>query len=369
MNILVICDSFKGSLSSKEANESISNSAKRLGFNVKSLEISDGGDGFLVAVNQKLNANKITLNLKNAANTENLEGYYLLDNNTAYFEMAEFAGIAKLKESDKNPLKTSTKSLGIAILDAINKNTNKFIIGIGGSATNDAGIGMLSAFGYNFLDEFDNILEPIGKNLIKIKKIDDKNIDLRLKKCTFHIANDVNNPLYGLNGAAFIYARQKGANDSDIIFLDEGLKNFANICEKHFGKDFSMCAGAGAAGGLAYGFLEFLNASFCSGFEFLKQLLNLEEYIKNADIVITGEGSFDNQSLMGKVIGSINNLCEIHQKKLIIFCGINKSDFKNCFSLKENYKQYNQTELMQKNIAQECLSNLSYKILKNIKNY
>lgn len=363
MNALIICDSFKGSLSSNEANEAISNACKKLNIAYKSYVISDGGEGFLESINSNLNANKIYLKLKNAYGKRDYNGYYLLKDTKAFFEMAEFAGLAQLSENEKNPCKTSTKSLGIAIKDAIKKGAKEFVIGIGGSATTDAGIGMLSALGYKFLDEFNNELLPIGENLIKIKSINDENVLKELKNCSFKIACDVVNPLYGSNGAAFVYARQKGANDEEIKLLDLGLRNFALICEKYFKNDFAFLEGMGAAGGLGFGFKAFLNAEFESGFSYIKNLLNLEENIKNSSLVITGEGAFDEQSIMGKVIGSINNLCEIYKKDLIIFCGINKSDFKNCFSLTNEYKNKTKNELMDNNIAYKCLNELSLRVL------
>ncbi|MBZ7985156.1 glycerate kinase [Campylobacter sp. Cr9] len=363
MNALIICDSFKGSLSSNEANEAISNACKKLNIAYKSYAISDGGEGFLESINSNLNADKIYLKLKNAYGKRDYNGYYLLKDKRAFFEMAEFAGLAQLSEDEKNPCKTSTKSLGIAIKDAIKKGAKEFVIGIGGSATTDAGIGMLSALGYKFLDGFNNELLPIGENLIKIKSINDENVLKELKNCSFKIACDVVNPLYGSNGAAFVYARQKGANDEEIKLLDLGLRNFALICEKYFKNDFAFLEGMGAAGGLGFGFKAFLNAEFESGFSYIKNLLNLEENIKNSSLVITGEGAFDEQSIMGKVIGSINNLCEIYKKDLIIFCGINKSDFKNCFSLTNEYPNKTKNELMDNNTAYKCLNELSLRVL------
>lgn len=363
MKALIICDSFKGSLSSKQANEAIKKSCDKLNINSIQLAISDGGEGFLESINDKINAKKIYLNLKNAYGIRDYKGYYLLKENKAYFEMAEFAGLIALNENEKNPCKTSTISLGIAIKDAINNGANEFIIGIGGSATNDAGIGMLSALGYEFLDEFENILKPIGENLIKIAKINDKNVLKELKNCNFKIACDVKNPLYGENGAAYVYARQKGANDDEIKMLDLGLKNFAKVCEKYLAKDYSQFQGCGAAGGLGFGFKAFLNAEFESGFSYIKNLLNLEELIKNSDLIITGEGAFDNQSLMGKVIGEINQICKIYDKKLIIFCGIDKGCFDNCFSLTKAFSNKTKNELMQNIIAYQCLNELSFNVL------
>lgn len=364
MKVLVICDSFKGSLSSKMANLAILTSLKKLNINAKSMCISDGGEGFLESINEKIKAEKIYLNLKNAYGKRDYNGYYLLKNNQAFFEMAEFAGIAQLDKNERNPLKTSTFSLGIAIKNAILKNVKEFVIGIGGSATNDAGTGMLNALGYEFLDEFNNPLNPIGENLIKIKSINDKNVLKELKNITFKIANDVNNPLFGEYGAAYIYARQKGASDEDIKLLDDGLRNFASICKDYFKNDYSLISGTGAAGGLGFGFKAFLNAEFLSGFSYIKNLINLEEEIKKADLIITGEGAFDEQSLMGKVIGEIHKICKNNNKKMMVFCGINNSNFDNSYSLIDYFKDKSQDELMNKDIAYKCLEELSFNIIK-----
>lgn len=235
--------------------------------------------------------------------------YTILEDGTAVIEMAAASGLELISEEQRNPNITTTFGTGELIKDAINKGVRKFIVGIGGSATNDAGLGMLRSLGFLFLDN-QNDEVTLAKNLGQIVKIDKTKSLKELKQCEFQIACDVNNPLFGTNGAAHIYARQKGADDETILHLDKQLQLFAKVVQKENADKFHDCPGSGAAGGLGFGFLVFLNAKLKPGIKIILEKLNIKTKIKDADFVITGEGKIDHQSSMGKVISGVGQLCK-----------------------------------------------------------
>lgn len=326
MKVVIAIDSFKGSLSSLEAGECVKEAIKEFVDEIDVVLISDGGEGSIDAMKFATGAKNKSIKTYDPLGRAMISNYGLI-NDLAIMDMASTCGLTLLKDSEKNPLFTSTFGLGEMIKDAlINENVKEFIVGIGGSSTNDAGIGMLSALGYEFKDDRDEILEPIGKNLIKISKIVKKEEIKELSSAKFIIACDVNNPLFGKNGASFIYAGQKGANENDIIFLDNGLRHFAKVTKEFNGNDFANLAGSGAAGGLGFGFISFLNAKLQSGFKIISDLANLEEKIKEADLIITGEGSLDEQSFMGKVPIEVAKIAKKHKKRVISFSGSLKND-------------------------------------------
>lgn len=319
MKILVAIDSFKGSLSSLEAGLAVKDGLKGL-CDVVVKPIADGGEGSVEALADALGATYIDAITQDPLGVKILARYALIKD-LAILEMASASGLTLINEKQRNPLKTSTYGFGLLIKDAISKGARKFIIGIGGSATNDAGTGMLSALGFEFYDKNGDILAGIGENLTKISKISTQNSLKELKQCEFLIACDVDNPLFGKNGAAYVYAPQKGADGRMVKELDDGLKSFANAVKTHFGTEHYKLKGAGAAGGLGFGFVSFLNAKLRPGIDIITDEIGLEDEIKKADLVITGEGKMDFQSSMGKTPTGVAKLAKKHKKPVIALAG------------------------------------------------
>ncbi|MFC2491938.1 MAG: glycerate kinase [Campylobacter curvus] len=319
MKILVAIDSFKGSLSSLEAGLAVKDGLKGL-CDVVVKPIADGGEGSVEALADALGATYIDAITQDPLGVKILARYALIKD-LAILEMASASGLTLINEKQRNPLKTSTYGFGLLIKDAISKGARKFIIGIGGSATHDAGTGMLSALGFEFYDKNGDILAGIGENLTKISKISTQNSLKELKQCEFLIACDVDNPLFGKNGAAYVYAPQKGADGRMVKELDDGLKSFANAVKTHFGTEHYKLKGAGAAGGLGFGFVSFLNAKLRPGIDIITDEIGLEDEIKKADLVITGEGKMDFQSSMGKTPTGVAKLAKKHKKPVIALAG------------------------------------------------
>ncbi|WP_169752543.1 glycerate kinase family protein [Campylobacter mucosalis] len=320
MRILVAIDSFKGSLSSLEAGNAIKEGIKGLCDDIVVKPVADGGEGSVEALADALKGKYVDIITQNPLGVKIL-ARYAMAGELAIMEMASASGLTLLEKSERNPLKTSTYGFGLMIKDAIDNGARKFIVGIGGSATNDAGVGMLSALGFEFFDEEGNLLEPNGENLVKISKFSDSNALKELSECEFLIACDVDNPLFGKNGAAYVYGAQKGADRDMIKQLDVGLISFASVVETQTGKVYWGLKGAGAAGGLGYGFISFLNAKLKPGIEIITEEIGLEDEIKRADLIITGEGRLDFQSSMGKTPTGISKLAKKYSKPVIALAG------------------------------------------------
>ncbi len=329
MRILVAIDSLKGSLSSLEAGLAIKEGLEEIGCEVVVKPIADGGEGSVEAMADALGAKFIDTIVKNPLGIEILARYALKDD-LAILEMSSASGLTLINPDERNPLKTSTFGFGQMIKDAIAKGARKFIIGIGGSATNDAGTGMLSALGFSFYDENGILLEGKGEDLAKICEFSDENVSKELKECEFLIACDVDNPLYGTNGAAHVYAPQKGANGRMVKELDDGLKHFATLVKEKTNSKFHTQKGAGAAGGLGFAFVAFLGAKLRPGIEIITQTIALEDEIKKADLVITGEGRMDFQSSMGKTPTGVAKLAKKYHKPVIAFAGSVQKCAKDC---------------------------------------
>ena len=304
MKIILAIDSFKGSLTSKETESIVLQELKKLFpySNIISIPIADGGEGFLSVISQNIPTTTHYIHAHNPC-MEIIKTQYKisLDKKTAFIEMANINGLPLIRDEQKNPMLTSTFGTGEIIRDALDKGCKKFIIGIGGSATNDAGTGMLQALGYRFLDKRGKELGYGGQILDKIYDIDLTQVHKGLGNARFTVACDVKNPFCGPSGAANIFARQKGANDEMILSLDKGMLNFAKIIYQKTGKDILSIPGSGAAGGLGGGILAFLHAELQSGSKILFNICNFYEKINHADLIITGEGKIDNQTLMGKI--------------------------------------------------------------------
>lgn len=308
MKIILAIDSFKGSLTSLEAEESVFQAIVQRfpQATVVCTPIADGGEGTLSVLLHVSRGNYQYLQAHNPC-MEIIPTQYGIsaDKLTAYIEMAAISGLPLLREEQKNPMKTTTFGTGELIKDALKKGCTHFIIGIGGSATNDAGTGMLQALGYRFYDKAGKELGTGGEIIGKIARIESSNRHPLLANAHFTVACDVQNPFHGPQGAAHVFARQKGANNEMMQQLDEGMKAFAQVIQQHTGKDISQLPGSGAAGGLGGCLAAFMNADLKSGAELLLQATGFYECITDADLIITGEGKIDKQSLMGKITGKI----------------------------------------------------------------
>jgi len=333
MKIVISIDSLKGSLTSIEAANAIKKGILSVDnkSDVVIMPLADGGEGTVEALVQGMNGEEKVITVTGPINEKVNATYGILkETNTAIIEMAQASGLPLVPSELRNPLNTTTYGVGEIIKAAIEKGCRNFIVGIGGSATNDCGVGMLQALGFEFYDENDNLVGLGGKVLNQIKRIKTDNKLKELDQCNFKIACDVNNPLYGENGAAYIYGPQKGATEEIVKELDKGLKNFAEVVKKDLGKDIAHIEGAGAAGGLGFGFLGFLNSKLESGIKIILDEIKLEEVVKDADIVITGEGRLDNQTAMGKAPIGVAKLGKKHGAKVIAIAGCTTPDAVKC---------------------------------------
>ncbi|MCY6372237.1 glycerate kinase [Clostridium ganghwense] len=301
--IIISPDSFKGTMSSIEVCSIIEQGIKNIfpDTEVIKIPIADGGEGTVDAFLTAIGGEKIKVKVKNPL-FEEVEAFYgvLPDKETAVIEMAAASGLT-LVEDRKNPLVATTYGTGQLILDALDRGCLKIIVGIGGSATNDGGIGMAAALGVRFLDEENKEVDLNGGGLENLERIDISGIDKRIKNCTIVAACDVDNPLFGPSGAAYIFGPQKGADERMVKMLDENLKNFAGIVGRDLGVDVQNIPGSGAAGGLGAGLVAFAGAKLQPGIKIVLDVVKYDEIISNADLVITGEGKIDGQSLRGKV--------------------------------------------------------------------
>lgn len=324
MKILIAIDSFKGSLSSNELANRIENGIKKVYENadIVKVPIADGGEGTIEALVEGTKGHFVEITVANPILLPIKAKYGILgDQKTAVIEMATASGLPLVPIDKRNPMETTTFGTGEMIKDAITKGCREFLIGIGGSATNDGGIGMMKALGVKFYDENNIELGHGGKQLSKIKKIDISELLPELKECKFLVACDVDNPFYGLNGAAHVYGKQKGADNEMVLELDRGLKDFSKIIKKIINKDISNIPGAGAAGGLGGGFLAFLNSQLRSGIDIVLEEVKLKEKLVDVDFVITGEGRMDFQSIMGKAPVGVAKLAKQYDIPVIALAG------------------------------------------------
>lgn len=323
MRVVVAVDSFKGSLSSLKAGEAVAQAVLKANNENEVIvrPLADGGEGTVEALSTGLNGDIIEIKVTGPLFRSVTAKYSIIENNTAVIEMAAAAGLTLLSEEERNPINTTTYGVGEIIKDAITRGCRHFIVGIGGSATNDGGIGMLGALGFDFLDIDGNKVPLCAKGLEHLHTISAENVLPELKDCTFRIACDVDNPLCGEFGCSKIFALQKGANDEDIIKMDRWLEKYALSVKAVSAKADMNFPGAGAAGGLGFAFLSFLNASLESGIKIITDETRLEDYIKTADIVVTGEGRLDAQTVMGKAPVGVARLAKKYGKKVIAFAG------------------------------------------------
>jgi glycerate 2-kinase len=324
LNILVAMDSLKGSLSSNEANKSIVEGLLQVSsdFNIVTVPIADGGEGTVEALVHATNGHffekVVTGPLGQSVNAR----YGILgDKTTAVIEVAEACGLPLLSVEERNPLFTTSFGVGELILEAMEKGCHEFIIGLGGSATNDAGVGMLQALGFQFFNQDGALVGFGGAELKNIARIDLSAVPKKVVDLKFRVACDVNNPLYGVNGAAYIFGPQKGATPEIVKELDDGLRSFAAVVLEQAGKDLQRISGAGAAGGLGAAFAGFLQADVESGVQLILDYVELEEKLQGVNLTITGEGKLDGQTSMGKAPAGIAHLSKKHGIPVIALAG------------------------------------------------
>lgn len=313
MKVVLAIDSFKGCASSQELSAWIEEGIKEVYEEavVHACYIADGGEGMLSALMQNVKGKIVTCNVHDPLMNPISAQYGILeDGTTAVIEMAQAGGLPLVPKEKRNPLLTTTFGVGEQVKDAIEKGCRKFIVGIGGSATNDAALGMLQALGYRFLDASGKELGLGGAILESVHHVDESHVLLELKQCEFTVACDVDNVMYGPRGSAHIYAGQKGADAAMIERLDAGMKHFTEVLKKTVGKDVAMHAGSGAAGGMGGGMQAFLNATLRSGIEIILDQIGFDDHLNNATLVLTGEGRIDRQSLMGKVLSGVSKRCK-----------------------------------------------------------
>ena len=310
MKYLLVPDKFKGSLSAQEVIQALEKGILKADPKAKfySALLSDGGDGFLDSASSYTAAEKVWVDTRDPLGRP-LRADYLYDSHTAtaYIEMARTAGLELLEISERSPLTTSTYGTGLQIQHALEQGAKKVFVGLGGSATNDAGMGIAAALGYKFLNNSGKVLDPIGDKLAEVDQIIVPTDDSLFKHARIYAINDVNNPLYGPQGAAYVYAAQKGADEEQIDELDQGLRNLDARVQELMSLSNAHVPGAGAAGGTAYGLMSFLDADFIGGAKFVLELAGVPALLEKekVDYIITGEGKIDEQTLRGKLIHGI----------------------------------------------------------------
>ncbi|MFC2123946.1 glycerate kinase [Bacteroidota bacterium] len=338
MKILIAPDSFKESLSALEVARNIEKGIKTVipETDCILLPMADGGEGTVQSMVDATGGQIINTVVHDPLMRE-INGFFgiLGNGRTAVIEMAAASGIELLQETEKDPYHTTTFGTGELLRSAIEKGCSEIIIGIGGSATNDGGMGMASALGVRFHDKYGKEIPQGGKYLGEIEEIDASEIISEAKTIHFTIASDVSNPLCGPEGASYVFGPQKGATPGQVSILDAGLNHFGDLIEKMSGKTIKNVPGAGAAGGLGAGLMAFLNADMKPGFEVVKEITHLEDHIKNVDIVITGEGKIDSQTQYGKTPFGVAQTAKKQGKKVIAFAGTVGDDidilYENCF--------------------------------------
>lgn len=333
MKAVVAIDSLKGSLSSMEAGNAIAEGIYRADAEAK-VEVrplADGGEGTVDALVQGMNGSLRKVRVTGPLGDKVDAAYGIIEEaKMAVIEMSAAAGITLVPDEKKNPLFTTTYGVGEMIRDAIEKGCRKFVVGIGGSATNDGGIGMLQALGYDFLNSKGNAVPYGAKGLEDLAEIRKEHILPELAQCEFKVACDVTNPLCGPLGASAVYGPQKGATPEMVREMDQWLADYAKLAANCSERADAEHPGTGAAGGLGFAFLTFTNAVLESGIKIVLEETKLEQYIQDADIVITGEGRFDGQTAMGKAPVGVAKLAGKYKIPVLAFAGSVTKDARKC---------------------------------------
>jgi len=324
LKIVIAIDSLKGSLTSMEAGYAVAEGIKKAEptANLTVRPLADGGEGTVEALVSGMNGTLHTVTVTGPLGEPVKCNYGIIENSkTAIIEMSGAAGITLVPQQLRNPLNTTTYGVGEVIKDAISKDCKRFIVGIGGSATNDGGIGMLQALGFEFLNSSGTQVSFGAKGLSELESISDEHVIPELKDCEFHIACDVTNTICGDHGCSAVFGPQKGATPTMIMQMDKWLSYYAALSREKYPNANPKQAGTGAAGGLGFAFLTFTNAILESGIKLVLEETKLEDYIKDADIVITGEGRLDGQTAMGKAPVGVARLAKRYNKTVIAFAG------------------------------------------------
>jgi len=337
MKVVVAIDSFKGSLSSMEAGQAIAEGVKRVyqSAEVVVRPLADGGEGTVEALVEGMGGIFVTKEVTGPLGAKVEAVYGVIESKedsskTAIIEMSAAAGITLVPEESRNPMNTTTYGVGELILDAIEKGCRHFIVGIGGSATNDGGVGMLQALGYDFVTQEGKAISYGGNGLRELARIEEANVHPSLKECTFKVACDVTNPLCGENGSSAIFGPQKGATPEMVQELDQLLLHYAELSKSINSYADRFYPGTGAAGGMGFAFLTYTNATLESGIQIVLTETKLEELIATADFVVTGEGRLDGQTALGKAPIGVAALAKKYQKKVLAFAGAVTPDAKEC---------------------------------------
>lgn len=364
--VVIAIDSFKGCLSSAEAGKAAAEGIRSVypECEILCLPIADGGEGMLEVLIEATDGQRIHISAHDPLMEWHATYYGISENGrTACIEMAGISGLPLVPLQKRNPMLTTSYGTGELIRDALERGCRNFIIGIGGSATNDAGLGMLQALGFRFLDKEGRVLGTgSGGVLMEVASIDTRFVHPGLRTSHFTVACDVQNPFYGPEGAAYIFAPQKGADRKMVEVLDAGMKNFAEVIFHTTGKDISHHPGAGAAGGMGGSLLAFLNAELKPGIQLMLDALDFSCKIKGADLIITGEGKADRQTLMGKVPSGILREARKQDIPVILLAGsiedsdeLQQAGFERVFSINPSsipLEEAMKTEVARKNIQQ-----------------
>ena len=332
MKVVVAIDSFKGSLTSLEAGNAVREGVLKAHKDAEVVirPLADGGEGTVEALAIGLGGEMIEAEVTGPLGERVLAKYCIVKGSTAVIEMAQAAGLPLVPADKRDPMFTTTYGVGELILDAIKRGCRSFIVGIGGSATNDGGTGMLSALGFDFLDQNGEKIASGARGLEALASVSGANAIPELRECTFRVACDVNNPLCGERGCSAVYAPQKGASPEAVKIMDAWLGKYAQVAKNAFPSADADYPGAGAAGGLGFAFMTFLGGVLESGISIILDETELEKYIADADVVVTGEGRIDFQTAMGKAPIGVAKLAKKHGKRAIAFAGCVTEDAEEC---------------------------------------
>lgn len=329
MNILVAPNSMKGSLNAFDFADIIEQAFQKSSgtFNIRKVPVADGGDFTAEVLAKAMNAEKVNIEVTGPLG-KMVNSKYFITENTAIIEMADASGMKLVNRQDLNPLKASSFGTGELISDALKNGCSEIFLTIGGSATVDGGMGMLEALDFGFFDENGKILAGNGENLLYIKTI---SVPESLPAVTVKIICDVDNPLLGVKGAANVFGPQKGATPEMVINLEKGLQNWALILQKMSGKNIAEKDGTGAAGGIALPLISFFDAEIVQGADFVLSVLNFDEHVKWADLVITGEGKIDAQTLNNKAPYAVSRWAKKYNKPVFAFGGLVEKEAETAF--------------------------------------
>ncbi len=372
MKIVIASDKYKGSLSALEVCRIIRKVIKKTGPRVEVVmsPMADGGEGTVDTLVESLSGKFVELVVKGPLGEPVRARFGMIGSGTAVIEMASASGLVLVPHQKRNPMETTTYGTGELIAKALDMGSKKVIVGIGGSATNDGGMGMAQALGYRLLDGKGELLGFGGKELLRLARIDSSGVSGKLLSAEVEIASDVDNPLYGKRGAAYVYAPQKGADPEMVKILDEGLKNYAEVVARDLGKDIADLPGAGAAGGLGAGLAAFAGGRLKPGTEIVIEITGLEDKIKDADLIITGEGAMDVQTFYGKSAYGVAKLAAEYDIPVITINGSvlskrSEIDKKNSSLFSGNFSIINRPMTLEEATgdAEELLSDAAAEII------